>query len=478
MHKAPLQAAFDAATQYLEHVADRPVARPVAASTLRERLGGPLADAGEDPSEVIRALASHVDAGLVASAGPRYFGFVIGGSLPAALAADWLTAVWDQNAALYLTSPAASVVETVVAEWLLDLLGLPASASVGLVTGGQMANFSGLAAARDEVLRRLDWDVEERGLAAAPRITVVVGAEAHATIYTALRFLGIGREQVRVVEADEQGRMRSAALQSTLAACTGPVIVCAQAGCVNTGAFDPLGEIAQLAHARGAWLHVDGAFGLWAAASTSKRALVAGAAEADSWAIDGHKWLNVPYDCGISIVRDSAAHARALRNARAAYLVGAAGGERDGQDWGPESSRRARAFPIYAALRSLGRRGVSDLVDRCCAHAADLAGRLRTLEGATVLNEVVLNQVLVRFHAPDIDAGEFTRMVIRHVQEEGTCWLGPTSWHGTTAMRISVSNWQTTAHDMGLTFASIARAVERAATSARPARLPPSPGVR
>ncbi|WP_394836504.1 aminotransferase class V-fold PLP-dependent enzyme [Pendulispora rubella] len=461
MHKAALQAALDVATRYLDLVADRPVARPVAASALRERLGGSLPNTGEDPAEIVRELARNVDAGLVASAGPRYFGFVIGGSLPAALAADWLTSAWDQNAALYLASPAASVVETVVAEWLLDLLGLPASASVGLVTGGQMANFTGLAAGRDEVLRRLDWDVEERGLAGAPRITAVMGAEAHATIYTALRFLGIGKEQIRVVEADDQGRMRADALRTVLNSCTGPLIVCAQAGCVNTGAFDPLGEIAQLAHARNAWLHVDGAFGLWAAASSSKRSLVAGSAEADSWAVDGHKWLNVPYDCGIAVIRDSAAHARALRNARAAYLVGAVGGERDGQDWGPESSRRARAFPIYAALRSLGRQGVSALVDRCCAHAADLAVRLRTLEGAMVLNDVVLNQVLVRFHppnAPEVDAGEFTRAVIRRVQEEGTCWLGPTSWRGSTAMRISVSNWQTSAHDMDRTFDSIERA--------------------
>jgi len=464
MHKAPLQAAFDAATQYLDHVAERPVGPPVAAATLRERLSEPLADAGQDPSEVIRALAANVDAGLVASAGPRYFGFVIGGSLPAALAADWLTAAWDQNAALYMASPAASVVEAIVAEWLLDLLDLPASASVGLVTGGQMANFTGLAAARDEVLRRADWDVERRGLMAAPAITVVVGAEAHATIHTALRFLGIGQEQVRVVEADDQGRMRAAALRTALDACAGPVIVCAQAGCVNTGAFDPLGEIAQLTHARGGWLHVDGAFGLWAAASPSKRTLVAGSAEADSWAIDGHKWLNVPYDCGISVVRDATAHTRALRNVRAAYLVGATGGERDGQDWGPESSRRARAFPIYAALRSLGRQGVTDLVDRCCAYAADLGARLRTLDGAVVLNDVVLNQVLVRFQAPEGqggDAGEWTRRIVRAIQEEGTCWVGPTSWHGTTAMRISVSNWQTSANDIERTFASITRAVQR-----------------
>jgi glutamate/tyrosine decarboxylase-like PLP-dependent enzyme len=403
---------------------------------------------GADPAAVIEHLAAAADAGLVASAGPRYFGFVIGGSLPAALAADWLATVWDQDAGLYACGPAAAVVEEVAAGWLLDLFALPAAASVGFVTGGQMANFTGLAAGRHAVLDRAGWDVEEDGLIGAPAVNVVIGEEAHVTILTALRMLGLGSRRVVRVAADGQGRIRVDELRSTLARLEGPTIVCAQAGNVNTGGFDPVGEIADIAHERGGWVHVDGAFGLWAATSPQLRHLVRGVDRADSWATDGHKWLNVPYDCGIAIVRDAAAH-KAAMTGRASYLVQSRGAERDPQDWTPEFSRRARGFAVYAALKSLGRDGVTALVERCCRLARRMADRLAAAPGARILNEVVLNQVLVRFEPTNgVDADAFTKAVVARVQREGTCWMAGSRWHGLDAMRISVSNWSTTEADI------------------------------
>jgi len=411
---------------------------------------------------VVTELARGADGGLVASAGPRYFGFVIGGSLPAALGADWLTSAWDQNAGIYVTSPAAAVVEEVSAQWLLSLFGLPPSASVGFVTGGQMANTACLAAARQAVLRRAGWDVEQRGLYGAPEIEVVVGAEAHVTVLTGLRLLGLGAGRVRVVPTDGQGRMRPEAVEQELERGAGPMILCAQAGNVNTGAFDPFDRIAPLARARGAWLHVDGAFGLWAAASPAHRHLASGVALADSWATDGHKWLNVPYDSGFAIVADRAAHHAAF-SADAAYLEKTSGEGRDPEDWVPEFSRRARGFPVWAALRSLGREGVSALVDRCCAHARAIADRLRRAPGVEILNDVVLNQVLVRFTPPtggDPDA--FTREVVQRVQRDGTCWLSGTTWQGRAAMRVSVSGWSTTAADVARSADAILSAAARA----------------
>jgi glutamate/tyrosine decarboxylase-like PLP-dependent enzyme len=413
---------------------------------------------GEDPLAVIEALARRVEPALVGSAGPRYFGFVVGGGVPAALAADWLASAWDQNAAMFVMSPAAAVVEEVAARWLLDLFGLPEGSSVGFVTGATMASFTALAAGRHALLARAGWDVEDDGLVGSPPIAVVVGEEAHVTILASLQMLGLGRARVHRVATDGQGRMRVEALRTTLARIAGPTLVCAQAGNVNTGAFDPLVEIvAAVRELPDAWLHVDGAFGLWAAAVPGMRDRVAGLAGADSWTTDAHKWLNVPYDSGIVIVRDAAAHHAAM-TLGAAYYVETAGDERDGYNWVPESSRRARGFAVYAALRSLGRDGLAEMIERCCTLARRMADGLRRAAGVTVLNEVVLNQVLVRFQPPGGgDADAFTRAVIAAVQADGTCWLGGTAWHGMAAMRISVSSWSTTEQDADLSVEVILR---------------------
>jgi glutamate/tyrosine decarboxylase-like PLP-dependent enzyme len=445
----------DLAERFLAGLDDRPVSPSVTFPQLVEALGGPLQDASIDPVIVIEQLSAAADAGLVATAGPRYFGFVTGGSVPAALAADWLTGAWDQNAGLYVMSPAAAAIEHVAAGWLLDVLGLPASASVGFVTGATMANVAALAAARHEVLRRVGWDVEANGLQGAPRLTVIAGADAHSSIRSATRLIGLGASTIVRVDADAQGRMRPEHLRSVLDGVGRPVIVCAQAGNVNTGAFDPLRDIEAIAHAKGAWLHVDGAFGLWAAACRSLRHLVDGAAAADSWTVDGHKWLNVPYDSGFVITAHPAAHAAAMSQ-NAAYLERARDRERDCMDWTPEASRRARATAVYAALRSLGRIGLDELVARCCRCARRIADQLRHESGIDVLNDVVLNQVLVRFRSR---AGEnITPAVTAHFQREGVCWAGGTQWQGEAALRISVSGWKTTEADADRSSASIVRA--------------------
>lgn len=441
------------AERFLRGLDDRPVAAAVDATAIRAVLGGPMPEEGEAPEAVIDALAEGADAGLVASAGPRHFGFVIGGTLPAALAADWLVSAWDQCAAFHSLSPAAAAIEEIAAEWTLELLGLPATASVGFVTGGQGANTTGLAAARHAVLSRAGWDVESDGLAGAPRVNVVCGEEAHATIYTALGLLGLGRQAAIRVEADDQGRMEVGALKRTLADLSGPTIVCAQAGNVATGAFDAFETIADACDAHGAWLHVDGAFGLWAAAAPSTRALLRGVEYADSWAVDAHKWLNVPYDGAMAIVADADAHQAAMSLA-ASYLVADAA-RRDSTNYVPESSRRARAVPIYAALRSLGRTGVAGLVDRNCAHARRMASHLAAIPGAEVLNDIVLNQVLVRLPGGD----EGNRAAVEAVQRDGTCWLGGTEWAGRAVMRLSFSNWATTDADVDQSAATIAAAV-------------------
>jgi glutamate/tyrosine decarboxylase-like PLP-dependent enzyme len=347
------------------------------------------------------------------------------------------------------------VVEEVCGAWLSELFGLPEGISFGLVTGGQMANFTALAAARHHVLERAGWDVEADGLLGAPRVRVLAGEERHVTIDRALRFLGLGTSSLRPVPADEQGRMRPDALRSALAESSEPTIVCAQAGNVNTGAFDPLDDICDAAG--DAWVHVDGAFGMWAAASPSLRHLVRGIELADSWATDAHKWLNVPYDSGLAFCAHPGVH-RAAMGTQASYLVYSQAGERDQLDWNPEASRRARGFPIYAAIRSLGRSGVADLVDRCCAHARRFAEALAREPGVEVLADVVLNQVLVRFVDPGGDHDGRTRAVVEAVQEDGTCWLGGTTWQGKAAMRISVSNWSTTTEDVDRSVAAILRA--------------------
>jgi glutamate/tyrosine decarboxylase-like PLP-dependent enzyme len=445
--------AASAAQRFLDTLDQRPVAARDDATEIKAALGGPLSDRGEDPESVIEDLVTGADSGIVATAGPRYFGFVIGGTLPAALAADWLVSAWDQCAGFHSLSPAAAAIEDIVAEWTLDLLGLPGNASVGFVTGAQGANTTGLAAARHAVLARAGWDVESDGLTGAPRIDVYCGAQAHATIFTALRLLGLGEQTAVRVTADEQGRMEARALREAVAGGDGPAIVCAQAGNVATGAFDPFDLIADACAERGAWLHVDGAFGLWAAAEPSRRPLLQGVERADSWAVDAHKWLNVPYDSAMAIVADPAAH-RAAMSLAASYLVADAA-HRDPTNYVPESSRRARGVPVYAALRTLGRDGVAAIVERNCAHARRMAAHLAEIPGAEVLNDVVLNQVLVRLPGGD----EGNRRAIAAIQREGTCWLGGTTWQGQDVMRVSFSNWSTSDADVDRSAGAIAAAV-------------------
>ena len=438
-----LERACAHALRFLRSLPDRPVRPTARRDELLAALRVSLSDEGEDAAAVLDALATGADRGLMGTAAPRFFGFVIGGSLPVTVGADWLTTAWDQNAGIYVGSPAASVVEDVVREWLLDLFDLPRESSFGLVTGCQMSNFTALAAARHAVLRRAGWNVEENGLPGAPPVTLIVSAEAHITIYSSMRMLGFGTRALKLIPTDDQGRMIASELRRVLADVSGPAIVCAQAGNVNTGSIDPMREIAKIAHEKNAWLHVDCAFGLWGRASKDRRPLLDGIELADSWATDAHKWLNVPYDSGIVFVRDSAAH-RASMTLSAAYLEQTAGVERDEFDWVPEFSRRARGFTVYAALRHLGRRGVESLVDRLCARARQFAEVLGRDPRVRLLNDVVLNQVLVRFR----DSDEATRETITRVQQDGTCWLAGTTWHDMAAMRISVSNWATSEEDV------------------------------
>ena len=449
--EAALRRAAELGIEYLAGLEKRPVGARAHARDVAERLGGPLPEAGTDPTRVVEELASAVDPGLVASLGPRYFGFVIGGQLPAAAAADWLTTAWGQNAVVHAASPAGAAAEEVAGRWMLDLLGLPGEASVGLPTGAGLGNAVGLAAARHALLTREGWDVEARGLYGAPEITVVVGDEAHATLLTALGYLGLGRDRVVRVPTDGAGAMRADAFAETIGGITGPVIVAIQAGNVNTGAFDPADAVADaLANHPNTWTHVDGAFGLWAAVSPDLRHLVAGVERADSWSTDAHKWLNVGYDCGFVAVRDADAH-RAAMSTAASYLMRSE--ERENWEYVLDSSRRARGFILYAAIRSLGRDGVRALVERCCALARRMADRLREADGVEVLNDVVLNQVLVRFG----DSDERTNAVIAAVQRDGTAWMGGTTWHGRAAMRISVSNWSTSKADADATVNTILR---------------------
>ena len=447
------------AQDYLDLVTDRPVGATTTSAELRQALGGPLAAQGMDPAIVLDTLATAAREGTVASQGPRYFGFVVGGSLPVATGADWLVSAWDQNSGLYALSPLISVVEDITAGWLRDLFRLPAQTSVGFVTGCQMASFTALAAARHHVLRHAGWDVEANGLTGAPPIDVIISDEAHYTIFMALRLLGLGAGRARRVPTDEQGRIRAPELQRMLAESTGPCIVCAQAGNVNTGAFDPLEEIVAATRSRDAWLHVDGAFGLWARTSPTLTGPAAGIEAADSIAADAHKWLNVPYDSGLVFCAHPAAH-RAAMSIAAAYIVSDAV-ERDPHEFVPEESRRARGVPVYAAVRTLGRDGVRDMVERCCDMAWRMATRLSAHPSVRILNDVVLNQVLVRFERDDTDADVLTKAVIAGVQRDGTCWLGGTTWHGMVAMRIAVSNWSTTQADADRSVDAILKVLTR-----------------
>jgi glutamate/tyrosine decarboxylase-like PLP-dependent enzyme len=462
-----LRRANEHAAEYLRSMPGRHAGARATRDELLAALRVPLTAGGEDAASVLDALAAQGERGTMASAGPRYFGFVIGGSLPVALAADWLVSAWDQNPGIYATSPVMSVIEDVAREWLLELFDLPRTSSLGFVTGCQMANFTGLAAARHGVLRRAGWDVEADGLMGAPRIHLITSAESHVTVDVSMRYLGFGTRQLLRVETDGQGRMRADRLRRLLENLHGPTIICAQAGNVNTGSFDPLREIAEAALEHGAWLHVDSAFGLWARASAALREHADGIELADSWATDAHKWLNVPYDCGVVISRHPEDH-RAAMTSTAAYLVQTKGVERDAVDWVPEFSRRGRGVPVYAAIRALGRSGVEALIDRNCANARQMADLLRLDPGVEVLNDVVLNQVLVRFGGDD----DLTRAVIAGVQEEGTCWLGGTTWQGLAAMRVSFSNWATGEEDVARSAAAILRVLAAKSEAIREPALP------
>jgi glutamate/tyrosine decarboxylase-like PLP-dependent enzyme len=434
----------DYARQFLGSLDERRVGATASIEDLRASLGGPLPERGLDDVQVIAELIEAAEPGITAMPSGRYFGFVIGGALPAAVAADWLTSAWDQNAGLIGPTPSAGVVEEVALAWLQELLRLPVGVSAGFVTGCQMAHMTALAAARHRILQRAGWDLARDGLQGAPRIRVLAGEERHVTVDRALRYLGIGTAQIQAVPADEQGRMRVELLPAALAEADGPTIVCAQVGNVNTGSCDDVTAIADAVEGTGAWLHVDGAFGLWAAVSPRFRHLVEGVERADSWATDAHKWLNVPYDSGIAFCADPEAH-RAAMSVRASYLeqVDPEAG-RDQMDWNPEFSRRARGFPIHVAIRALGREGIVAMVERCCDHAARFAEVLGAVPGVEILNDVVLNQVLVRFGDDD----EHTRATVAAVQEDGTCWLSGTVWQGRAAMRISVSGWRTSDDDV------------------------------
>jgi len=432
------------AARYAAGIRGRRVAPSPDAIARLEALGGPLPSAPCDPAEVLALLDDVGSPATVATTGGRYFGFVIGGTVPAALAANWLAGIWDQNAAFSVMSPVAAKIEEIVLAWIVDLLALPANCGVGFVTGTTMANFTALAAARTALLKRAGWDVEADGLFAAPPIKVVVGDEAHVSLLKALALLGLGRSRVTSVPTDGQGRMIADALPQL----DERTLVCIQAGNVNTGAFDPARNICARAHEAGAWVHVDAAFGLWAAASPRYAHLLDGVGAADSWAIDCHKWLNVPYDSGLAVVREPE-HLRSSMAVAAAYLQ--TGSMREPCHYTPESSRRARGIELWAAIRSLGRDGLKELIERNCSLAKVFAERLHRA-GFEILNDVVLNQVLVSFGSADE-----TRRVIAEVQNEGTCWCGGTQWHGRTAMRISVSSWVSDHDDVERSLAAILR---------------------
>ncbi|HEX4416379.1 MAG TPA: pyridoxal-dependent decarboxylase [Kofleriaceae bacterium] len=462
--KPLLEDACRHATAFFEGLPERPVAPRQGAAAMLAALDRPLPEAPGDPRAVLDELVRTCDPGITGSQSGRFFGWVLGGGLPSAVAADWLTSTWDQNVTSGNGTPAAAAIEQVTTRWVAELLDVPA-ASGALVTGGQMANFVGLAIARNEVLRRAGWDFDAEGLLGAPPITVIAGAERHATVDRALRMLGLGTRQLRLVETDREGQLRGDAFAEALRG-DGPAIVCAQAGNVNGGGFDPLAEIAEhVARARAhrpIWYHLDGAFGLWARATPARRALAAGAEAADSWSTDAHKWLNTPFDCGIVLSRDADAHRRAF-NGAAPYLPPASA-VRNPFDHTPELSRRARGFALWAALRELGRTGVADLVERCCTHATSFARGLAAVPGIEVMNDVRLNQLVVRFHDPRAAAGDpaahdaHTHAVIRRTLDSGVCYPTPTVWRGIAAMRISISNWSTDDADITASVAAIARA--------------------
>ncbi len=423
------------------------------------RFAGALPEHSGDGAVIIRELVEGAEGGLRASTAPRFFGWVIGNSHPTGVAADWLTSAWGQNAANVHASPAASAVEAVAAGWMLDLLGLPSEASVGVVTGATVANFVCLAAARSEVLRRAGWDVESDGLFGAPPIRVLIGADAHTTVFSGLKYLGLGAKRVRTIATDDLGRMLPADFERALGEGDGPVIAIAQAGQICTGASDPFTQLAPLAKAAGAWLHVDGAFGLWAAASPRLKHLVAGVEQADSWGTDGHKWLQTPYDCGFAIVRDSAAHLRAM-SVSASYLPPASGDERDPSSYGPELSRRARGFAVWAMLKQLGRSGVAQMVENDVAVAQEMAAGMAAIDGAELVCTVELNQFMIRFGgAVSLAEGDrLTLATVEQIQRDAVAYIGPSLWRGQWVMRVSVCSIVTTREDGQITVAAVSDA--------------------
>ncbi len=447
-----LDAAFHQAVNHLENLDQTSVAAIVDLATLRARINKPLARAGVASEQVIHDLGEDVAGGLLGSAGGRFFGWVIGGALPAAVGADWLTSVWQQNSALYACSPAAAVVEETVGVWLKEILGLPSQASFALVTGCQMAHVTCLAAARHALLSHRGWDVESQGMFGAPAIRILSSTECHGSFERAVRLLGFGQSQVKPLPVDDEGRLLAEPLEKELKKDpVAPTLVLLQAGDINIGAYDEFAKLIPIAKRYAAWVHVDGAFGLWAGASPRFKHLVKGIETADSWATDGHKWLNVPFDSGFAFVADTEAH-RASLSIRASYLTHAADA-RDQVDWNPEWSRRARGFPAYAALRQLGRDGVAELVERCCRHAHSLTTRIGALPGAEVLWEPTTNQGLVRFleptrYAAESDHDRRTDAVIAAILKTGEAFFGGTTWRGRRAMRISVTNWRTTDTDV------------------------------
>lgn len=448
-HKNILRDAAERGIRYREEIADRrvgPSPDDVAAVSAFDEA---LTDEGCGAAETLAMLDEIGSPASVGMTAPRFFGFVIGGSLPVTVATNWLTTAWDQNAVMNEVTPAVSMIERVSLQWLTELFRLPDDCAAGFVTGATVANFTALAAARNRVFADADWDVEKDGLLGAPPLTVIIGEEAHPTLTKSLGLLGLGRERAIRIPVDDQGRM----IAAELPAIDGPTIVCTQAGNINTGAFDPIGEICEAVRPAGAWVHVDGAFGLWAAAVPSLRHKVAGIENADSWATDAHKWLNVPYDSGLAISRDTTALKSAM--AITADYLPMVSKSRNPSDFTPELSRRARGVDVWAALRTLGRRGVEDLVLRCCRHAQRFAEGL-TRAGHEVLNDVVLNQVLVSFGDADV-----TRQIVDEIQHDGTCWCGATMWQGRTAMRISVCNWSTTSADVELSLEAMLRIAER-----------------
>jgi glutamate/tyrosine decarboxylase-like PLP-dependent enzyme len=447
------------AARYLETLSSRPIAANASIKELRSRLFRPLPEFAMDPKDVIEELVRDTEGGLMGSSSGRFFGWVIGGTLPAALAADWLTSAWDQNAASNLTAPAEAVVEEVCGDWMKDLLGIPKSASFAFVTGCQMAHTTALAAARHQLLQERGWDVEQSGLSGAPRLKILTTKSRHESILRSARLLGIGTGAVEYIPSDGTGRMQIGGLAKALERLNSqPAVVWLQAGDLNTGNFDPFDEACSVAHAARAWVHIDGAFGLWVATSSKYRHLLAGAEKADSWATDGHKWLNLPFDSGQVFVAHPTAH-RAAFAQDASYSVPSQE-LRNQKDWNPEWSRRGRGFVAYAAVRALGRAGIAEIVERCCAHTQRLVSGIGRLPGAQVLAIPIINQGLVRFLAPDGNHDSATDEVIRRIQLDGVAWFGGATWNGMRVMRVSVCNWMTTHDDIERTLASVSKVLE------------------